>query len=106
MPEQVAGFLSGVMPHAKSQETLAMKPGIEMNTAAEAVEAVIAHHDQQSLTIGCLEHLANDGVAMTVAVLDHPSELVVRGSSPMGGVIGLSNRQNMCCMRSGVSNKT
>ena len=60
-----------------------------MNSAAEAVETMIARDNESSLIVNCLEHLANHGVAMEVTFVDDTRELAVRWCTPMGWVIGL-----------------
>src|SRR3954470_17669448 len=69
---------------------MAMEPGIQVDAALEAVEAVIGEDDEQCAIIGVRQRLSHGGISATVRFRDHLIIFEMRFSTGISRMIGFS----------------
>ena len=88
--QEVAGLLAGPGPRAEGEQALVVEPGVQVDAAPEAAEAVVAQDDDQRLVVGVLQGPADDRVAPPVVLVDHAGHRGGRGLAPVGRMVGLA----------------
>src|SRR5262245_19235969 len=69
-PKKIARLFARLHSGAKSEQSLIVKPGVKVNSALEAVHAVVAERDEERFVVGVLHSPSDHRVAGAIALSD------------------------------------